>query len=396
MAITDIQKILNKKPLDVVGLNFNKHDIARDSFMLRGALAKQGFDIWRHCFHGVSEATGKERTFIIDFGGVNPQLKEENPVFVKDGVQPSYMAVMASVCGEDGSVLTRFFPWDAVSMGAEMDLLVSAEDCFLSETRTMGRIEVSAEDVEQDPDDYPEAGKLIWDLKINKQIALNLGYSTSGPLRDSEIMDAYWHTEGLVCEFDGMIEWNGEKYLVKPETSYGYADKVWGKNAGNRWEYISCSDLTSKKNGHLKNSGFAFGEGTKIKVGPIDTQEALAGGIYIDGETYEYNFSKMWMLTRTQTAEKRKGQKLMFAITEETPLSRARLKVICDRSQMREINCGTTSGDRRKMLVGGDGRAELILERKKVSLKNKWEWETVDVLRGEHVFVSFMDGKTKK
>ena len=48
------------------------------------------------------------------------------------------------------------------------------------------------------------------------------------------------------------------------------------------------------------------------------------------------------------------------------------------------------------MLVGGDGKAELLIERKKVSLKNKWEWETVDVLRGEHVFVSFMDSKNKK
>ena len=395
MAITDLQKML-AKPLDAVGLTFNKHDTDRDSFMLRGALAKQGFDIWRHCVHGVSETTGKERSFIIDFGGENPQLREEEPLFSKDGTKPSWFAVMAAVCGEEGSVLTRYFPWDSVSTGTEMNVLVSAEDCFLSETRTMGRIEVTADAVEKDPIDHPEAGKLIWDLKINKRIALNLGYSTSGPLRDAEIMDAYWHTEGLVTEYDGMIEWNGEKYTVKPETSYGYADKVWGKNAGERWEYISCSDLISKKNGRLKNSGFAFGEGTQIKVGPIDTQNALAGGIYLDGETYEFNFSKMWMLTRSQTGEKRNGRKCMFAISEETPLSRVRLKVICDRSQMREVNVETTSGDRRKMLVGGDGKAELLIERKKVSLKNKWEWETVDVLRGEHVFVSFMDSKNKK
>ena len=48
------------------------------------------------------------------------------------------------------------------------------------------------------------------------------------------------------------------------------------------------------------------------------------------------------------------------------------------------------------MLVGGDGQAELIIERKKVSLKNKWEWETIDVLKGGHVFVSFMDNKSYK
>ena len=395
MAITDLPKKL-ANPLDAVGINFNKHDTDRDSFMLRGALAKQGFDVWRHCIHGVSETTGKERTFILDFGGINPQLREEEPVFAKDGTRPSYFAVMACICGEEGSVLTRYFPWDRVSTDTALDVLVSASDCFLSETRTMGRIEVSAEDVEKNPTVHPEAGKLIWDLKIKKPIALNLGYSTSGPLRDTEIMDAYWHTEGLISEYDGVIEWNGEKYLVKPETSYGYADKVWGKNAGPRWEYISCCDLTSKKNGKLKNSAFSFGIGTQINVGPINTKEALAGGIYLDGETYEYNFSKMWMLTRSRTAEKRNGKKCVFAIAEETPLSRMKLKVTCDRNQMCELRMETTAGDLRRMLVGGDGQAELIIERKKVSLKNKWEWETIDVLKGGHVFVSFMDNKSYK
>ena len=395
MAITDLPKKL-ANPLDAVGINFNKHDTDRDSFMLRGALAKQGFDVWRHCIHGVSETTGKERTFILDFGGINPQLREEEPVFAKDGTRPSYFAVMACICGEEGSVLTRYFPWDRVSTDTALDVLVSASDCFLSETRTMGRIEVSAEDVEKNPTVHPEAGKLIWDLKIKKPIALNLGYSTSGPLRDTEIMDAYWHTEGLISEYDGVIEWNGEKYLVKPETSYGYADKVWGKNAGPRWEYISCCDLTSKKNGKLKNSAVSFGIGTQINVGPINTKEALAGGIYLDGETYEYNFSKMWMLTRSHTAEKRNGKKCVFAIAEEPPLSRMKLKVPCDRNQMRELRIATTAGDLRRMLVGGDGQAELIIERKKVSLKNKWEWETIDVLKGGHVFVSFMDNKSYK
>ena len=395
MAITDLPKKL-ANPLDAVGINFNKHDTDRDSFMLHGALAKQGFDVWRHCIHGVSETTGKERTFILDFGGINPQLREEEPVFAKDGTRPSYFAVMACICGEEGSVLTRYFPWDRVSTDTALDVLVSASDCFLSETRTMGRIEVSAEDVEKNPTVHPEAGKLIWDLKIKKPIALNLGYSTSGPLRDTEIMDAYWHTEGLISEYDGVIEWNGEKYLVKPETSYGYADKVWGKNAGPRWEYISCCDLTSKKNGKLKNSAFSFGIGTQINVGPINTKEALAGGIYLDGETYEYNFLFFWMLTRSRTAEKRNSKKCVFAIAEETPLSRMKLKVTCDRNQMRELRMETTAGDLRRMLVGGDGQAELIIERKKVSLKNKWEWETIDVLKGGHVFVSFMDNKSYK
>ena len=68
-------------PLSVVDLSFNKSDRKRDSFMLKGALAKQGFDLWRHCFVATSRTSGKRRSFILEYYCVNPQLREDVPVF---------------------------------------------------------------------------------------------------------------------------------------------------------------------------------------------------------------------------------------------------------------------------------------------------------------------------
>ena len=382
-------------PLSVVDLSFNKSDRKRDSFMLKGALAKQGFDMWRHCFVGKSRSTGRKRSFILEYYCVNPQLREDEPVFAKKDAAPSYMSIRALVLGEDGSTLIRYFPWDEVSTGEEMDLLVSAEDCFLSETRTMGKIEVSAADHESDPDEYPDVGRLIWDLKIDKRIAFNIGYGTSGPLRTTDIMNAYWHTEGMKACYSGELSWNGEEYDVEPDSSYGIADKIWGRNPGDRWGFVNCSDLTSRKKGKLTDGAFAFGRGMRIQVGPIDTENEVIGGVYLDGDTYEFNFSKVWTLTQSKVQVKQNNNKILFTVIEETPTTRIRIRVLAKKPDMRLTVIETPSGERRKVLTGGNGKAELILERKKISLKNKWEWERVDELTGDNVYISYMDRKNK-
>jgi hypothetical protein len=382
-------------PLSVVDLSFNKSDRKRDSFMLKGALAKQGFDLWRHCFVATSRTSGKRRSFILEYYCVNPQLREDVPVFARKGTEPSYVCIRAVVLGEDGSTLIRYFPWDEVSTGKEMDLLISAEDCFLSETRTMGRIDVSASDKETDPDEYPDVGKLVWDLKIDKQIAFNLGYGTSGPLRTAEIMNAYWHTEGMKACYSGGIIWNGEEYSVEPDTSYGIADKVWGRAPGDSWGFINCSDLTSKRNGRLTDSAFAFGRGMRIQIGPIDTENETIGGVYLEGDTYEFNFSKVWTLTQNKTQVKQNDNKILFTMIDETPTTRIKIRVLSKKPDMRLVVFDTPSGEKRKVLEGGNGKAEIILERKKISLKNKWEWERVDTLTGDNVYISYMDRKKK-
>ena len=46
--------------IDDLDFSFNKQDDFRDAFMLKGALAKEGYDWWWHSFTGQNEETGEE------------------------------------------------------------------------------------------------------------------------------------------------------------------------------------------------------------------------------------------------------------------------------------------------------------------------------------------------
>jgi tocopherol cyclase len=56
-------------------------DIARDAFMLKGKLARQGYDWWWHSFTGRDEETGEEKGFFIEFFLLNPALGGAEPIF---------------------------------------------------------------------------------------------------------------------------------------------------------------------------------------------------------------------------------------------------------------------------------------------------------------------------
>ena len=389
MELKDISKMIEgieiKNPLGGGDRGFDKSDPARNVFMLKGALAKEGFDMWRHCFSGVSRQTGAVRSFGIGFVAYNPELGGDQVVFAENGEKPSYLTVKAIIMGEQGCSLSRYIPWNQVDVGEELDILVSAKDCFLSETRTMGQIEVSAAHRQE----HTDIGRFTWDLKINKEIAFNLGYSTSGPARGANMVDAYWHTEGMKTSYEGTVTWNGETYDVKPEFSYGTADKVWGHELNSPWCFFSSNHLTSKKDGELKRSAFAFGGGA-VKVGPMTMDETLIGGIDREGEKYEFNFSKFWTLTRTGTQKKETKQKFRWAIHQETPMTRVALKIECDKADMvvneydRPDGKGTQS-----IWTGGNGRAELLLYRKKITLRNRWQWELVDTITAEDVRLQY-------
>lgn len=60
--------------------------------------------------------------------------------------------------------------------------------------------------------------------------------------------------------FSGWVTLNGEEYVVKPDTCYGYADKNWGRDFTSPWVWLSSNNLVSKLTGkRLKNSVFEAG-----------------------------------------------------------------------------------------------------------------------------------------
>ena len=373
--------------------SFNHPDEFRDAFMLKGALAKEGYDWWWHSFTGIHEETGEEKAFYIEFFTINPELGGDVPVFgqidenTSRGKKPSYLMVNVGTWGEDAAQLHRFFGWNQVNVKDEVPFLISAEECFLSETRTLGKVTVFPEDVEMHPEWLSDAGSMVWDLQIDKQIAFNVGYGAGKALRDMDAFQMFWHVQGMKTAYTGTVVWNGEKYKVSPETCYGYADKNWGSDFTSPWVWLSSNNLTSKLTGKkLENSAFDIGGG-KPKVGPKELPHKLLSAYWYEGTGYEFNFSKFWTLTKTKFKCKETKDKVIWRVQQETPIAKVQTEVVCLKKDMLKIRYEAPNGTFRhkNLWNGGNGTGTIKLYKKRISLKNKWEWELIDEIEAKNV-----------
>ncbi len=390
-----LEKVLspNKGDQETPDISFNHQDQNRDLFMLHGKLASEGYDWWWQNFTGVNEDTGEERSFYIEFFTINPALGGKEPVFgqleenQKNGVKPSYMMVNVGAWGEKATQLHRFFGWDDVTIKADAPFLISADNCFLSETRTLGKVKVTAEEALDHPEWMSDSGSMIWDLKIDKKIAFNVGYGASRMVRDMDAFQMFWHAEGMKTEFTGDVIYNGTHYSVKPETSHGYSDKNWGSNFTSPWIWLSSDDITRKATGEkLENSVFDIGGGRPM-VGHHAMEGKLLSAFWIEGKPYEFNFSKVWTLTKTKFKVKENKKEVIWQVEQETPTAKVQIQVTCEKSKMMKIRYEAPDGTFRhkNLWNGGDGVATIKIFEKQISLKDKWEWQLVEELSAKHV-----------
>lgn len=378
--------------------NFNQSDITRNNFMLHGGLATQGYDWWWHSFTGHHSKTGEEKAFFIEFFTINPGLGGPEPVFgqkeenKKRGVKPSYMMVKVGAWGENAKQLHRFFGWDQVTVKQEAPYLISADNCFCSETRTIGMVEVTPEDAANHPEYMSDAGKMYWDLTMDKKVTFNVGYGAGKPFREAEAFEMFWHCEGMKTAFEGKITLDGEDYIVEKETSYGYADKNWGKDFTSPWVWLASSHLTSKVTGEkLEDSAFVIGGG-RPKVGPLALENKLLSAMWYEGEPYEFNFSKFWTLTKTRFKSKETKNRVLWRVVQETPITKMCTEIRCNKKDMLLVQYEAPDGSKKhnRLWNGGNGTGTIklykkTLERGKESAKPKWKWELVDEILCENV-----------
>ena len=349
----------------------NRSDLSRDAFMLHGGLAECGYDWWWHSFTGHDAETGVEKGFFIEFFTCNPALGGEAPIFGQlpqnqaNDVKPSYLMVKAGAWGEDAAQLHRFFGWKQVDISAGTPFHVRAGDCYLDETATEGHISLAPDEAMAHPEYMSDAGEMSWKLSIDKRVAYNVGYGASKPLRDSEAFEMFWHAEGMKTQYSGTVIWNGRTYLVSPETSYGYADKNWGKDFTSPWVWLSSNHLTSKVTGKaLADSVFNIGGG-RPKIGHLALSRKLLAAFWYEGESYELNFSKFWTLTRTEFACHETDTQVIWHVEQETPLHRMITDVTCEKKDMLLINYEAPDGSKRhnRLWNGGNGVGTVRLYR---------------------------------
>ncbi len=347
----------------------NISDLNRDAFMLHGPLAECGYDWWWHSFTGRHAVTGEEKGFFIEFFAVNPALGGAAPIFGQkpsaqpehqstgDGKtqKPSYLMVKVGAWGEDAAQLHRFFGWNEVQIAEGAPFSVKAGDCFLSETETYGNVAVTGAAAHSEW--MCNDGTMSWQLKIDKKIAYNVGYGASKPLRESGAFEMFWHAEGMKTAYSGSIVWGGETYLVAPENCYGYADKNWGKDFTSPWVWLSSNHLTSTTTGKkLTNSVFNIGGG-RPKIGQLALNRKLLGAFFYEGESYEFNFSKFWTLTRTIFSFRETETQTIWHVEQETPLHRMVTDITCKKKDMLFIHYEAPDGAMRhnRLFNGGNG-----------------------------------------
>ncbi len=380
--------------------NFNNSDILRDKFMLKGPLASEGYDWWWHSFTGHNKATGEEKAFFIEFFTINPALGGDEPVFgqlpanKEAGIKPSYMMVKVGCWGEDAKQIHRFFGWNQVNIKQDAPFLISADNCFCSETRTLGMVEVTEEDAAAHPERMCQPGKMVWDLNIDKKIAFNVGYGAGWASREVDAFEMFWHAEGMKTEFSGTVALDGQEYFIHKDTCCGYSDKNWGKDFTSPWLWLSSSHLKSKVTGEwLKNSVFDIGGGRpKLTVGR-SFENVILGAFWYEGEPFEFNFSHFWTLTKTKFDCKETSDKLIWKVQQETPLARMEAEFTCLKKDMLLINYESPDGAKRhnNLWNGGNGVGEIKLYKKilKVkdnkSSKSKFVWELVDDMEAYNV-----------
>lgn len=351
---------------------FSKHDIDRDECMLRGPLRKQGYDWWWHSLTARNAETGEEKPFYIEFFVCNPDLAEDTPTLGQlpankaAGKKPSYLMVNVGTWGKNKKQLHRFFAWKDVALHYDAPYTVEAADCFCSETAMRGSVSLTEEEVAAHPEYMCDAGSMSFNLSIKKDITYNVGYGASKFFRRINAFEMYWHAEGIKTLYEGEIVLDGVKYLVTPETCYGYADKNWGTDFTTPWVWLSSCNLTSNLTGKkLNNSAFEIGGG-RPKVFGVSLDRKLLGGFFYEGECFEFNFSKFWTLSRTKFDGWEDEEKIHWYVRQETVKAIMETNIECFKEDMLNINYEAPNGTKRhqRLWNGGNGTGNIKLYKK--------------------------------
>ena len=335
----------------------------RNRFMLTNRLARRGYDWWWHSFTARHAVTGAEKAFFIEYFICNPALGGAEPIFGGAGTPPAYGMVKAGCWGADARQVHNFFGTASIDIGTGPALSLRMGQSRLTETTMSGTCQMSPDAAAAKPEAMSDAGALQWDLRIDKQIHYSVGAGASPIARALNLFEMYWHAEGIKTAYSGWVALDGERYIVTPETSFGYADKNWGSNFTSPWLWIASCDLVSQVTGQrLENSALEIGGGQPKVLGMALANRVLAHLAY-EGETYDFNFSKPWQASQVR-----------FGFGEEEALNRWRVMarnrnvqmevdLVCPRNEMLLMRYQSPDGARRhnRLWNGGTGTGEIRL-----------------------------------
>lgn len=335
----------------------------RNSYMLRGSLAKHGYDWWWHNFTATDSETGEAKAFFIEYFIINPALAQKEPILGQvpehqaSGIKPSYAMIKCGAWGQNAKQIHQFYSPLELSV-QNKPLQVKIGHCELSETHLKGSCSLTEEAAKQHSEYMSDSGHMTWSLKLNKKIAYSVGYGASKLFRALKAFDMFWHAEGIATEYEGEVTLDGRRYIVSPKSSFGYADKNWGRDFTSPWLWMSSCHLISESSGQkLENSAFDFGGGRPAVFG-IPFSRKLLGCLVYEGKRYEFNFSKFWT-----------GSSIGFDFNESDPQlnrwkviaknrhAKVDIELFCPKADMLFMNYEAPDGKKRHNRLWNGGNA---------------------------------------
>ena len=274
--------------------------------------------------------------------------------------------VKAGAWGEDAVQIHRFFSLKEAEIRGKAPFHVRAGNCFVSDTELRGSVHVTPEEAEAHPEYMCGAGDMSWDLYLKKEIAYNVGYGAGKLFRSLQAFEMYWHAEGMKTAFSGAVVFNGEVYRVSPDTCCGYSDKNWGSNFTSPWLWLSSGSLYDAETGaRLANSAFDIGGGCP-KVFGVSLPRKLLSAFYIEGEEFEFNFSKFWNPAFTRFSCEETEDEIIWRVMQETNTAVVKVRITCPKKEMLLINYESPDGRKRhnRLWNGGTGKGTILLYRR--------------------------------
>lgn len=334
----------------------NQSDLTRNSYMLRGSLSRKGYMRWFHSFSGVQPDTGETRTFFIEFFIINPGLGcdlpvlGQHPYYKKRGMKPSYVMVKAGAFpdadGEGGRQLHGFYPISSLKATAA-PLIMQVEDCFYSENRLTGSVEVSREEAKH-RSFMSDAGRMEWDVEVHKAVSCHTGILAGAFFRAVNGLESFWHGEGIRSFFRGSVTLDGVRYEVSPETSYGYADKHWGRSFNRPLLQFASGRLTSQRTDReLKHSVLAI-NGCCPRFLCFPLRRRLMIQLTYMGEDFEFGFVRPFLFSRQKWEVKETNKRFIWHIMAQNKTAVIKISGSCTKEQMLRLQYENPDGTRSK------------------------------------------------
>lgn len=375
-------------------LPMNKSDLSRNAYALSGALSKKGYMRWWHSFTGIQPETGEERVFFIEYFIINPALGREKPVLgqlpynKKRGIKPSYVMIKAGAFGNEYGAEARqfhaFYPPDSLKMVQE-PLVMKIDMNFYSENHIYGSVEVSREEARRKSFMCQE-GSMDWNLEVHKTCACHTGFLASPFFSRLNTMNTYWHGEGIQTYYRGTVSLDGVVYKVTTDSSYGYADKHWGRSFNSPWlQFASCRLISGQTSRELKHSALAItGCCPKFLWFPLKRRIFLQ--FTYEGEDYTFRLSGLRPFSRAKWEVKETNNRVIWRFAAADKKLLLKISGACLKEEMLAMNYEAPDGYKpsKPLLEGGSGTGKILVYR-----LDRGEKELVDTLTMENIFCAY-------